>query len=193
MFVGPILFARLTARSRGYRRYQHAAAPAARKAGGENPLQSLAEADGTCFPNTEHNAMRQASRDRRRSATTNRSHRDSLNACHCGLHSLSQEVTVGYTETRTVRLAYLEVTSGRGMTGRTSNSHHKGFCTQIFEERAPTINCKCGRYGLCDAAGTVTVVWSHTTDTATGWNTRDLITTWHGFMECPTSTRRSRC
>ncbi|MFE3777423.1 hypothetical protein ACFXPA_04645 [Amycolatopsis sp. NPDC059090] len=101
------------------------------------------------------------------------------------------ETAAGRTATRTVQLAYLEVTNGHSSTGWTFNSHHKDFCTNNFEEPAPALDCKCGLYRLCDAAQTVTAVWSRTTDTATGWNTTELITRRHGLIECPTSTRRS--
>lgn len=156
-------------------------------------MQTLAEADGTRLPHAERESPRRpTSRGSRKPAPTNEKQRDLLNACHCGLHSLSQEIKAdGGTGTKTVQLAYLEVTSGAGSTGRTFNSHHRDFCTRNFDEPDPTLYCDCRLYGLCDAAQTVTVVWSHTTDRPTGWNTTELITTRHGLMECPTSTRWS--
>ncbi|GAA1034303.1 hypothetical protein GCM10009565_88810 [Amycolatopsis albidoflavus] len=158
-------------------------------------MHPLAETAGTHRLRGRHDAPQQEALDHRRPATVNGSRRDPLNACHCGLHVLSQEITTdaasGRVDPKTIQFAYLEITSDHGPNGRTCNTHHKDFCTNNFDEAVPSLDCKCGLCGLCDAAQTVTAVWSHTTDTATGWNTTELTTQRHGLMKCSTSTRRS--
>ncbi len=160
-------------------------------------MQPLAKTAGTRCLRDRHDVPRQEALGHRRPATANESRRDPLNACRCGLRSLSQEIKADAesdrAEPRTIRLAYLEITSVHGPNGWTCNTHHKEFCTNNFDEPDASISCACGLYGLGDAAQTVTAVWSRTTDRATGWNTTELTTTRHGLTKCPTSTRRISC
>lgn len=114
-----------------------------------------------------------------------------LNPCHCGRQDLSRETNATTApEHRTVQLAYLEITHARGQEEQTLNSHRKDFCTINFEESEPSIDCECRLHRLSEATQTATSVWTHTTNTATGWNTTVLTTERHNLTKCDINTRR---